>query len=98
MRRNLLPSELLDQELHLSLTANSLRAIDRRITVCAPYGYETNTKTKYLVLYLLHGAGDDEEAWSSMGANRAPELDASLQGLRRQVTRFTGLHVEILTV
>lgn len=34
----------------------------------------------------------------SMGANRTPELDASLQGLRRQVTRFTGLHVEILTV
>jgi hypothetical protein len=29
---------------------------------------------------------------------RTPELDASLQGLRRQVASFTGLHVEILTV
>ena len=31
-----------------------------------PYGYETS-KAKYPVLYLLHGAGGDEEAWTSMG-------------------------------
>ena len=31
-----------------------------------PYGYETSGK-KYPVLYLLHGAGGDEEAWTSMG-------------------------------
>ena len=41
--------------------------INRRLTVYTPYGYEKNTKTKYPVLYLLHGAGGDEEAWSSMG-------------------------------
>ncbi len=41
--------------------------MDRRLTVYTPYGYEKNTKTKYPVLYLLHGAGGDEEAWSSMG-------------------------------
>ena len=41
--------------------------INRRVTVYTPYGYEKNTKTKYPVLYLLHGAGGDEEAWSSMG-------------------------------
>ena len=29
--------------------------------------YEKNPKAKYPVLYLLHGAGGDEEAWSSMG-------------------------------
>ena len=41
--------------------------INRRLTVYTPYGYETNPKAKYPVLYLLHGAGGDEEAWSSMG-------------------------------
>lgn len=40
--------------------------INRRLTVYTPYGYETS-KAKYPVLYLLHGAGGDEEAWSSMG-------------------------------
>ena len=40
---------------------------NRRLTVYTPYGYETNPKAKYPVLYLLHGAGGDEEAWLSMG-------------------------------
>lgn len=39
----------------------------RRMTVYTPAGYESNPKTKYPVLYLLHGGGGDEEAWSSMG-------------------------------
>ena len=39
----------------------------RRMTVYTPYGYEENKKAKYPVLYLLHGGGGDEEAWSSMG-------------------------------
>jgi enterochelin esterase family protein len=41
--------------------------INRRLTVYTPYGYENNPKKKYPVLYLLHGAGGDEEAWTSMG-------------------------------
>ena len=41
--------------------------ISRRLTVYTPYGYENNPKKKYPVLYLLHGAGGDEEAWISMG-------------------------------
>ena len=41
--------------------------INRRLTVYTPYGYENNPKKKYPVLYLLHGAGGDEEAWISMG-------------------------------
>lgn len=40
--------------------------MDRRITIYTPPGYET-TKTKYPVLYLLHGAGGDEEAWIALG-------------------------------
>ncbi len=46
---------------------SAILGINRRLTVYTPYGYENNTKTKYPVLYLLHGAGGDEEAWSSMG-------------------------------
>ncbi len=40
--------------------------MNRRMFVYTPYGYETST-TKYPVLYLLHGAGGDEDAWSTMG-------------------------------
>lgn len=40
--------------------------MDRRITIYTPPGYETSN-TKYPVLYLLHGAGGDEEAWIALG-------------------------------
>jgi enterochelin esterase family protein len=40
--------------------------MDRRITIYTPPGYESSTE-KYPVLYLLHGAGGDEEAWISLG-------------------------------
>lgn len=40
--------------------------MDRRITIYTPPGYETS-KDKYPVLYLLHGAGGDEEAWTTLG-------------------------------
>ncbi len=45
---------------------SEILGMDRRLTVYTPYGYEAGKK-KYPVLYLLHGAGGDEEAWSSMG-------------------------------
>lgn len=38
----------------------------RRMTVYTPAGYEEG-KQKYPVLYLLHGAGGDENAWSELG-------------------------------
>jgi enterochelin esterase family protein len=40
--------------------------MDRRITVYTPPGYE-NSQESYPVLYLLHGAGGDEEAWINLG-------------------------------
>ena len=40
--------------------------MDRRITIYTPFGYETSNE-KYPVLYLLHGAGGDEEAWATLG-------------------------------
>jgi enterochelin esterase family protein len=38
----------------------------RRMHVYTPPGYE-NTTTRYPVFYLLHGAGDSDEAWTSVG-------------------------------
>lgn len=43
--------------------------INRRMFVYTPYGYESS-KESYPVLYLLHGAGGDEDAWSTMGRTR----------------------------
>lgn len=40
--------------------------LNRRLTVYTPAGYETG-KQKYPVLYLLHGIGGDENAWSELG-------------------------------
>jgi enterochelin esterase-like enzyme len=40
--------------------------MDRRITIYTPPGYEKSTE-KLPVLYLLHGAGGDEEAWIALG-------------------------------
>ena len=40
--------------------------MNRRMTVYTPAGYE-DSKEKYPVLYLCHGAGGDEEAWVTLG-------------------------------
>jgi enterochelin esterase family protein len=40
--------------------------LNRRMYVYTPAGYEDN-KEKYPVLYLLHGGGGDEDAWTSLG-------------------------------
>ena len=40
--------------------------MNRRMYVYTPYDYE-NSEKKYPVLYLLHGGGGDEDAWSNMG-------------------------------
>ena len=39
---------------------------DRRVSIYTPPGYEKG-KTKYPVLYLLHGSGGDEDAWADLG-------------------------------
>lgn len=45
--------------------SNSLDT-NRRLTVYTPAGYETSGQS-YPVLYLLHGSGGDENAWSELG-------------------------------
>ncbi len=39
----------------------------RRMTVYTPAGYADHPEQKYPVLYLLHGAGGDENSWSELG-------------------------------
>jgi enterochelin esterase-like enzyme len=39
----------------------------RRIFVYTPPGYDTSRDTRYPVLYLQHGAGEDERGWSNQG-------------------------------
>ncbi|MFA6813274.1 MAG: alpha/beta hydrolase-fold protein [Bacteroidaceae bacterium] len=41
--------------------------ISRRAFVYTPPGYEKDTKKHYPVLYLQHGWGEDETAWSNQG-------------------------------
>lgn len=45
----------------------TLKLANRRMTVYTPPDYMSNTATRYPVLYLLHGAGGDEDAWITMG-------------------------------
>ena len=39
----------------------------RHIFVYTPPGYDTSTTTRYPVLYLQHGGGEDERVWIEMG-------------------------------
>ncbi len=39
----------------------------RRAFVYTPPDYDTNRKTRYPVLYLQHGSGEDERGWSKQG-------------------------------
>lgn len=45
--------------------STALNAV-RRMHVYLPPGYETNNR-KYPVFYLLHGAGDSDDSWSTVG-------------------------------
>lgn len=39
----------------------------RRAFIYTPPGYDTNTSARYPVLYLLHGAGEDQSGWGWQG-------------------------------
>jgi enterochelin esterase-like enzyme/L-ascorbate metabolism protein UlaG (beta-lactamase superfamily) len=49
----------------------TLNLKQRRMYVYTPPGYQTSNEM-YPVLYLLHGMGGDEDAWTSLG--RAPQI------------------------
>ena len=45
----------------------TLKMDQRRMAVYLPPGYQAETTKKYPVLYLLHGSGADEDAWTIAG-------------------------------
>ncbi len=57
--------------LNIDWYASASLKLTRRVFVYTPPGYRSGT-TRYPVLYLLHGGGGDEEAWTSMG--RTPQI------------------------
>lgn len=46
--------------------SNGLKAV-RRVLVYTPSGYKSDKSSGYPVLYLLHGYGDDETNWTTVG-------------------------------
>jgi enterochelin esterase-like enzyme len=60
---NDVPHGNVSQVLFPSKSTNTVR----RAFIYTPPGYEKNTKTRYPVLYLQHGWGEDETAWSNQG-------------------------------
>ncbi|NLT72610.1 MAG: esterase [Chloroflexi bacterium] len=66
--------------LHQVWYASPTLGMDRRMYIYTPPGYERGTE-RYPVLYLLHGGGNDEDGWTSLG--RAPQILDNLlaQGL-----------------
>jgi enterochelin esterase-like enzyme len=57
--------------LNIDWYASASLKLTRRVFVYTPPGYLSGTG-RYPVLYLLHGGGGDEEAWTSMG--RTPQI------------------------
>ena len=46
---------------------SAVAGFDRRLSVYTPAGYDPCGKTRYPVLYVLHGIGGDEDAWLEQG-------------------------------
>jgi pimeloyl-ACP methyl ester carboxylesterase len=60
--RNVAHGEVRERWYHSSTTQEW-----RRIFVYTPPGYDTDQGTRYPVLYLQHGAGEDERGWLNQG-------------------------------
>ena len=52
---------------HIHKYASKSLGVTRGLYVYTPPGYETKQGTKYPVLYLFHGFGDSEDAWTVVG-------------------------------
>src|SRR4051795_11053249 len=74
----LVKSEQLDPRLaELTFHTENLAA-DTHVRVLTPTGYDPNGRTRYPVLYLLHGAIDDYKSWTDKGDAEAITKDAPL--------------------
>jgi len=54
-------------DIHESRYFSTVTGSWQRILVYAPPGYDDKPKTRYPVLYLMHGAGQNEMDWSALG-------------------------------
>lgn len=52
---------------HLHDYASRSLSRPRRLRVYTPAVYETQTKTRFPILYLFHGSGDNEATWTEFG-------------------------------
>ena len=52
---------------HLHRYESKTLGINRGLNVYTPPGYDTDPRSAYPVFYLLHGAGDNERGWSTIG-------------------------------
>jgi len=52
---------------HLHKYHSKSLGVTRGLYIYTPPGYEMNSNIKYPVLYLLHGMGDTEDAWTVVG-------------------------------
>jgi enterochelin esterase-like enzyme len=57
------PHGKVSEVVYFAKTTNSMR----RCFVYTPAGYEKDIKSRYPVLYLQHGGGEDETGWASQG-------------------------------
>ncbi|MBN2591927.1 MAG: esterase family protein [Sedimentisphaerales bacterium] len=53
--------------LHIHKYQSKSLGVPRQLYLYTPPGYETNQKTRYPALYLFHGFGDTEDAWTGIG-------------------------------
>ena len=68
---------------HHHLYRSSALDETRGLVVYTPPGYESTGGSRYPVLYLLHGFGDNQRAWTDVG--RAPVLADNLIAAKRTV-------------
>lgn len=52
---------------HTHLYHSRSLGVPRSFTVYTPPGYEKSGRTRYPVVYLFHGAGDNEATWTALG-------------------------------
>jgi len=52
---------------HIHKYQSKSLGIPRQLYLYTPPGYETDQNTRYPVLYLFHGFGDTEDAWTEVG-------------------------------
>ena len=62
-----LPKDVLHGEVRVRWYLSKVTGQWRRAYVYTPPGYDRSARTRYPVLYLQHGSGEDERGWSTQG-------------------------------